>query len=46
MGSDLETKNYTCGVDGIDRQTDYSDNTDTWGYILKNCTSMNSVKTS
>ncbi|MBA7529992.1 hypothetical protein ES705_22194 [subsurface metagenome] len=25
MGSALEIRNYTCGVDGIDRQTDYSD---------------------
>jgi len=25
MGSALEIRNYTCGVDGIDRQTDYND---------------------
>ncbi|MCK4674222.1 hypothetical protein KAT67_09610, partial [candidate division WOR-3 bacterium] len=32
--------------DTSDKKADYNDNTDTCGYILKNCTSMNSVKTS
>jgi hypothetical protein len=31
---------------GTDKKADYNDNTDTWGYILKNCTSMNLVQTS